>query len=278
MNVHILITVLKPERLKAAMLVFRTIRKGFPACNLYVYGNGLGVPTHNPTALAIVRAATAVNAEYIPVELQPHGVWIESLIKQEQEPFWICDSDVVFFDRVADWFEHDHDKLFAGRYEPEFWEEWTQTIHMSRLHPSLMWFNPTALRAALRAWPGRHEFFDSVQSNLIQWNWVPEDWQVKFYDTCSGLHHALKGTAFTEEQNSKFGHVFSATYADLMSKQHPNLDNKHMAVAANPELARGMWEEQKKWYAQNAIKRAPRTAQPLAPLVELTVPAPSAPH
>lgn len=270
MNLHLLCTVLNPSRLQSQLLWAKTIRRGFPSASIHVYENG---SSYKP----IWEASYLVGASYYKIPLCSHGEWIESLLSSEREPFWICDADVVFFDKVEHWFSGSSE-LFAGRYEPEFWEDWTKSIHMSRLHPSLMWFNAPLLRAAIRKWPGQPEFFQTVKHNLIQWNWVPEYGQLKFYDTCAGLYHALGGTEFTEEQNKTFEHLFCGSYADLISKQHPNLDAKHRAVFENPELARGMWQEQQKWYAQNTVKQVQQMDERQRLYEELTAPAPQAPQ
>lgn len=271
MNLHLLCTVLNPGRLKSNLLTFQTVRKGFPTANIFVYGNDRDTPAKDDISLVLVRAATSINAEYRPISLHSHGEWIEKLLDGENEPFWICDPDVVFFDKVEDWFDHSHDVPFAGRYEPEFWEEWTETVHVARLHPSLMWFNPTVLRAAMRAWPGRHQFFNSVQSNLFQWSWVPEHGRpLKFYDTCAGLYHALGGQQFNDEENKAFEHVFCSTYADLIEKQHPNLKAKHDMLFENPAAARGMWQEQQEWYRLNSIQQAQREKELTSLFEELT--------
>lgn len=251
MNVHILATLLVPDRIKNTLLVFRSIRTGFPTAQLMVYGNGIkDVECRN----LIQAVAKDAGAQYVNIPMHSHGQWIENILANEREPFWICDTDVVLFEPVQDWFSGSSE-LFAGRYEPEFWEEWTRTIHVSRLHPSLMWLNPQPLRAAIRAWPGKHEFFSSVQINMIQWHLVPNRENLMFYDTCAGLHHALGGLPFSEEQNEAYGHLFCGTYVDMISEQHPNLASRHDAVWENPEMARLLWDEQKKWYEENKVQK-----------------------
>lgn len=259
MNVHILATVLNPDRIKSTLLVFRSIRTGFPTANIFVYGNGI---KDRGCANLVKVMASNVGAQYVDVPMHSHGQWIENILYNESSPFWICDTDMVFFDKVEHWFQ-DSNALFAGRYEPEFWEEWTKTWHVARLHPSLVWFNPQLLRAAIRAWPGKHEFFGSVQTNLIQWSLVPRRGDdLYFYDTLAGLHHALGGQVFTEEQNAAYGHLFCGTYADVLSEHHPNLASKHDAVWDNPEIAKGFWKDQQEWYKQNSVIQESVTLKP----------------
>jgi hypothetical protein len=75
---------------------------------------------------------------------------------RSQEPFWICDTDVVLWGGCVErWFEHHKRVGWAGRFEREFDEEWTNTIHVARLHTALMWLNPVVLRGEMRAWMAR---------------------------------------------------------------------------------------------------------------------------
>lgn len=252
MNAHCLVTLLNPDRIKSALLVFKTVKIGFPTANLLVYGNGIKDREGRNIIQAVAKDA---GAQYVDIPMHSHGQFLENILANESSPFWVFDTDIVFFSKVEDWF-NGSTELFAGRYEPEFWEEWTRTMHVARLHPSLLWFNAQPLRAAIRAWPGKHEFFNSVNINLIQWSLVPKyGGDMYFYDTCAGLHHALGGFQFTEDQNKSYGHLFCGTYADVISEQHPNLVAKHDAVWDNPELARGIWEEQKKWYEENKVRK-----------------------
>lgn len=245
-NVHILASCLTPERLPFTTLVFRTIRIGFPTANILVYGNAL-----DPQSTQAVGQATEdVGGLFRYISIVSHGEWIERLIQTERDPFWICDTDVVFFDKVEDW----TCELFSGRYEPEFFESWTQSHHVARLHPSLMLFNPGPLRTAMRAWPGCHEFFNSVNKDLIQWHWEchrsPEGVSLRFYDTCAGLYHALGGTPFTDHQNAAYAHLHCGTYGHLIV-EHNDLHAAHAAVLKNPEVARWLTMEQTRWYKEH---------------------------
>lgn len=199
-------------------MVFSSIRIGFPTSNIKVCGNALD----QVDGKLVEEAALKVGAKFDNYPEVAHGVWIESLIYSENDPFIICDTDITLHQKVEHWFKNS-DKLFAGRYEPEFYEPWTQSQHVSRLHPSLMWFNPRLLRAVIRSWPGNHPFLNSAQKHLIQWSFVPSNGSLLFYDTCAGLHHAFGGVAFTKEQNDCFSHKFCGTYSNLIGVSEEQL-------------------------------------------------------
>lgn len=213
-NCHVLATCLNPDLLANTLLVFKSIRVGFPTANIHVFGNGLdaGAQWH------VENAAAAANAHFHQMKMMAHGAWIEALIRDEERQFWICDTDIVFHAPVEHWFQNPlPNQLFAGRYEPDFnLVCLAQTVHVARLHPSLMWFNPRPLRAAIRAWPIKHPFFNSVEKTLFQWTFVPTNGSILFYDTCAGLYHALGGIPFNREQNEAFSHKFAGTYRTLL--------------------------------------------------------------
>lgn len=251
MNVHILVTVLNPERIDIATLVFKTLRVGFPTSKVFVTVNGFNVLRE------VNDAATPLGAVSYISTMQSHGQWIEGLIAYERDPFWIVDTDTVFFGKVEHWLDHWPDNgsaLFAGRYEPDFIDPWTKAVHVARLHPSMMWINPVPLRAAIRGWPGKPEFFDSVQKNLIQWHWVPRNFSLHFYDTMAGLWQAgLGGVPFTtDEQHAAFEHLFCGSYAHL-TPLSGELEGVHKAIIANPQSAKGLWAKQQEWYCQNKV-------------------------
>lgn len=238
-QVHILATCRNPALIDATTLVFKTLRIGFPTANVIVRSNG-----NLPDGLPFGVFGEPVT----------HGKWIEELIHKNSSPFWICDTDMIFKSSVEDWFNESSPDLFAGRYEPEFFEPWTESRHVARLHPSLMWFNPIPLREAMAKWPGKHAFLDSVEKNLIRWHWVPRDGKLEFYDTCAGLHHALGGTRFTAEQNASFVHLHCGTYSDI--QPNDELRIIHKLTMENPAVADDLTERQSRWYHKHKMEVA----------------------
>jgi hypothetical protein len=256
--VHILATVRKPELLDAALLVFRTLRTGFPTAPVCVWGNALP-----PSAAATVQAAAqAVGAGFCNLPAISHDAWIEQVFTRSNEPFWICDTDMVFFGEVQG-SQFPVQGLFAGRHEPEFAEEWTGTRHMERLHTCLMWFQPVPLRCAIRAWMSRipEPWGASAQFPLFRQHFIPLRRSLNgavetlFYDSCAGLYHALGGTPFTPSQNAAFEHLHCGTYADAVDAPSlKNLREVHGAVYANPAAAAGLSTQQTKYYQSRQLE------------------------
>jgi hypothetical protein len=248
-RVHILATVRKPELLPAALLIFRTLRTGFPAGVVQVWGNALDLRAEN----AVHRASEEAGARFINVPATVHDQWIENLLQSSLEPFWILDTDVLFWESIEA-FEFPKDCFLAGRFEPEFDEESTSTRHMERLHTALMWFNPALLRAAMRAWMARipAPWGHTGDFPFVLQHFVPlRGSRPRFYDTCAGLWHAGLGTPFTEPQNDAFDHLHCATYIDLIGPRlSVPLRQAHEAIYADHTIAKGMRHQQAKYYAQ----------------------------
>jgi hypothetical protein len=90
---HILATVRNPALLDAALLVFKTLRLGFPHNEVTVYGNGL----RSDHAGAVQQATASAAGTFNWIRPTAHDVWLEHLIQTQTAPFWICDTDMVFF-------------------------------------------------------------------------------------------------------------------------------------------------------------------------------------
>lgn len=250
-TLYILATVRNVALLDAALLVFKTVRTGFPTANIHVLGNGLEVFA----AQELHRASLSVGASFANDRRVSHDVWIESLVGAASGPFWICDTDVVFFESVERWFGPRDKTVVAGRFEPEFSEEWTESRHVERLHTALMWLNGPLVRQATRTWMGRFPaFLHNAQMNLIRQQFVPvAGAEPLFYDTCAGLWHAFGGTIFDDRQNEAFEHLHCATYSDLVKTANlKDLAQVHKSIFETPSLARGMQREQAKYYQSRA--------------------------
>lgn len=252
-TVHILARVRKPELLPAALLTFQTLRVGFPTARVQVWGNALGLQEE---AVAM-RACQAVEADYVNISATSHDAWIESLLLESCSPFWICDTDVAFWKSLEDGAAQQHRPTeFAGRFEPEFLEPWTDTVRVERLHTCLMYIDPAGTRAAIRKFMSRipEDLRQSAQFPMVREYFIPvRNGKTLFYDTMAGLYQAGAGTPFTEGQNDCFDHLNCATYADLIAPHLdvPDLQEQHKLVYANPALLRGARHAQAKFYERH---------------------------
>lgn len=245
--VHILATVRKRELLPAALLVFRSLRIGFPTATVCVWGNGLD----SDAASAVGSVARSVGAQFTNVPATSHDRWIEHLVLTQVDPFWICDTDIVFVESVQ---EFPVPEQFSGRFEPGFYDPWTKTSHVERLHTCLLLFNPSGVRAAMYEWSGQlpEPWRGSAVYPFIRMNFIPNRGMAPTcYDTCAGLWQAGMGTAFTESQDMAFDHLHAATYVDMVdAPELAGLADCHNEIYRNPEAAIGLREIQRDYYKQ----------------------------
>jgi hypothetical protein len=216
----------------------------------------------DPAVEKVLRqCAVAVQGEYRPLTQTVHDAWIESLIQYSLEPFWICDTDIIFWSRMTRsraW------RTFAGRFEPEFDEAWTRCRHMARLHTSLLWIDPAAARAEMRAFMAQIPDFlrCSAEFPFVRQHFVPlttvegtegRKMEILFYDTMAGLWHACGGSKFGEPENVAYDHLHCATYSDLISPA-VDLRAQHAAIFKNPYLAEHIRHQQNAYYASRKPK------------------------
>ena len=248
-KLHILCTCRNIALIDATLLVFRTVRTGFPNALINVWGNGLEYFAESQ----VNAAAAAAECRYRRIPYRSHDAWIEQLLKEEQDPFWICDTDVVFFRKVEGWFDGLRMVEMAGRFEPEFDEEFTHSRHMARLHTALMYFNAPELRILIREWMARipPPWGLTAQMNLVRQHFVPfRVGQVLFFDSTAGMYHAGLGIPFTPEQDAAFEHLHCGTYVDKIGKMPSlaDLAKVHKMIYADPSKAAGLQKDQAHYY------------------------------
>lgn len=265
MRVHLLATVRRDELLNAALLVFRTIRVGFPTAEIHVWGNGL-LARH---ASAVGKAVQNVGGIFENLPLTVHDRWIEHIILHETEPVWICDTDVIFWDKVEACTVGDPSTtVLAGRVEPSYVEEWTWAVSVERIHTCLMFPDPPRLRLAMRAIIDSvpRPFGATAEHALIRQHFIPRRGAIPLlYDTMAGLYQAGIGWRFGDQPNAAFDHLHGATYIDLVAPRltgGQGLAHCHATVYGNLESARGLYEHQKKWYAARSPDRIDIHASP----------------
>jgi len=237
--------------LNPTLLVFGSIRVGFPTAEIMVFGNGL-----KPVEVPVVKAVCEHNrCTFVSLPRVSHDRWIELMLEQSPCAFWICDTDVVFHSSVEGFVNED--TVLKGRYEAPFVEPWSKTTKAERLHTSLLYLNAPALRLKMCAWvrkwhPAKFPFAPTTE--FVRQHFVPVGFANPpvFYDTCAGLYLALGGERFTDEENGAFDHLHCGTYVDRMLNVIPGLAEAHAAIYAQPETSKLLKENQKEFYARQA--------------------------
>jgi hypothetical protein len=251
MNIHVLATCRKPELLPYTTLVFKTLRVGFPAADVTVYLNNLDVAS----AGEVSSWAKGIDAYAMEVNTIHHK-WIEGLIEQNREPFWIVDTDCIFFGKVEDW---TFDAPLAGWRIPEWNDAFSGCITRARLHTSLLYLDPVKIKAAVREYESKiadTPFTPKV--NLIHPLVIPFKNKSYFYDTCSLLYHAIGGVAFTDEQKEAYAHLNFGTIQDIVLPRLPKeeatrIDTARNVILSNNSWAKGSWRFQEQYYSQHPV-------------------------
>lgn len=267
MTVHVLCTVRKEELLPAATMVFPTLRTGFPTAEITVWWNG---PLDNNS-----KERTAVYHAVAEALLHPrsiggphwwdfpttHHAWIAHLIARESEPFWICDTDVCFWD---DFEQFDFSSVsLAGRYTPQFRCRFVNGITLPRLHTCLLRIDPVKVKSSIaeyvKQFPDIYCSPKPTLTDLVFPRYTPHRLnstrRTFFNDTCSLLYAAIGGQSFTEEQNKCFGHLQFGTLGDRVAEAYPgaNILQSQFAAFEDTELLRDRWKSDQAWYAANAV-------------------------
>jgi hypothetical protein len=238
------------EALYGAVMVFKTIRTGFPTAEILVLDNA------GKCASEIHKAATDAGCEYHRLETQiEHGDFIERAIRNASGPLAIVDSDVVFWKNVEDWTFGD--ALIAGRYIPKYFEMILGGISMARVHPSF-YFIPDAERLA-----GAMDGINIKTSGGFYFHpfhptAVVVDGERHVYDTGACAYSLLRdGFAhFTPEHLDAYDHLACGANFDWARGYMDGgvlkaMDRVHKAAREGDlEKIRGFWRLQERFFAR----------------------------
>ena len=247
-QVRILATCRNPELLPYTLLVFKTLRVGFPTATILVDGNYL-----DGEALECVRLeADAAQCYFENKPKTTHHQWVTDILfggTHHDGRFWFCDTDVILYRNVEDFV---FKTGLAGYRIPEFVDEFSKAITRPRLHTSLLAVNSIALANELFAY--RQTCVDSPFTPLASATYpvvIPLNGRNYFYDTAAVLYHAIGGTSFTDEQKDAYHHFHFGTFSDMVlpTMHHGDVMAKsRQSILDNPELGRGQWRLQDAYF------------------------------
>lgn len=245
MNLKILATFRNPDLVETASLTFKTVRIGFPTADIQVdVQNLVGADISG-----FLRDAESVGASVNILEKEVvHGAWIKDKVENNIDPFWICDTDVVFFGSM--------EKLkleafsIAGEYVPRFRCPVTRCCTEERLHTGLMYINPFYLCNEILDF---QEKYNSIKftpcADLFLASVEPYMGEPVFFDTCSKLYHATFGTyEFKKRDLKKFIHLQCGTWIDIVSDVFPGMKDVHKLALSSPEMVKGLRDVYQKFY------------------------------
>ena len=245
--VHLFVSCRRPELQPLSLLVFRSLRVGFPTANVVIHLNANLFD--RSTISACETIGKEIHAAVVRSSAGQHDEWIDGLLRDQRDPIVIADTDMVFYERVEHWnFRHP----LAGAYEPRHVNPVTKVVHWDRLHTSLLFVRPQDLRGRTdgRTWRLPRLPF-KVQDDLIRQRWIPTPTGLVFADTGCLLYQATGGDHFTPELRDTFSHLHCGTWSDMAGDSIKGLRELHKRVQIDPESARGCWREFEKYYAAN---------------------------
>ena len=223
------------------LLVFNTLRVGFPTAEVLVFDNG-----SSPDALPLIEAA-ALNAgcEFISMPRTPFVDFYKwALLEQvEFNSIVLLDPDVIFWKNVE---QTPAIGLFSGRLIPPMVSQ--NVTAVARIHPSFIKIPDVgALRQALQ----------NTRSSVVDQLFASMNGKEYFWDTLAMLHHVVPGTPFTDDQLDCYDHLFFGCHFPSIKSTLPKnsaIERGHIAaVAGDFEAIRGIWRGQEKDFAVNSV-------------------------
>jgi len=190
----------KPELLYGSLLVFKTLRVGFPTARVIVFDNG----SHPDAKKAIQQAAAATCCEFRAMERKPYWKHFEWLLFEQNEfaSTVIADPDLVFWKSVEHW--QFPQALMAGRFIPNLAHLGCSTVE--RLHPSHLWIsNIDEIRRVKDEYPAWSLISPSNAGHL-------------FIDTFSALYQLTSNKChrFTDEELDHYDHLFFGSHLPMV--------------------------------------------------------------
>ncbi len=195
-------------------------------------------------------------SSFINIGPTAHDRWIEHLVESSKAPFWICDTDIVFWESVEGF---DVPELIKGRLEPAWFSKWTGCNHVERLHPCLMMLNPVGIRVGVRRWASQFPAAQRISAEypMIREYFIPVKGEPPlFYDTCAGIWQGLGGTPFSDVENDYFDHLHAASSTHTMpADMRSDFEKVHNGVYCDV----GLKSVQAEYYQRNPPRRSAET-------------------
>ena len=256
-DVHILYTVRKPELEKWSLVIFKTVRVGFPMAKIILTQNG----TLSTEMFGRVRD----HCKELGIELRAnhestHPAWITRLLdsanRSNRAPFWICDTDMIFYDAIPP--DPPEPTPLWGCYIPRFSDEFTGLITEPRLHTSLLRLDPAQIEKGInKLWStGFYPNQFCPKPSLVPPITFPVSCRLRFRDTMGSMFGAVGGIPFEAEVLDRYFHFHYGTFPDLVMprvKDAQERSERREAILTSPELGRGVWRAQRAYFEERSV-------------------------
>ena len=224
------------ENLPGNLLFFESVRIGFPDAEIHVVDNDCAHVYREQ----FESKTEKINGIFSTFKREVlHSNFIESLVKEESEDFYIIDPDTVWFRRMPE----NYDAPIAGRLIPAFFDSYTGCNTFSRLHTSCLFLSPARIRNQIA-------MLNKFAFNGFHDDMIKQDGSWFRYDTCGKLFHALREKAhiFNDQENSAFAHLFCGTHLSLIKQYYPQLAEIHKSVYAGERDLQWLYREQDNFF------------------------------
>jgi hypothetical protein len=249
-KVYILTWCKNIAQLYGSLLVFDTIRVGFPTAEIVVIDNN-SIPV---AVNEIEKAAAKVKAQFFKLEYEiQHHDHIRCILTPENDEseIYIVDPDVIFWTNVE---LFSTDKLLAGRLIPAFFDKYSNTLTKARVHTSFIYIPSVKLiREKINLIETNHWGANLIRPIVLKIN---SEWL--HWDTFGQLYECLQGDfeIFTDEMNDSFDHIYAGSHLDILAKRHnlPMMHKVHNLAINDPAALKGIWRDQHQFFLTNEAK------------------------
>lgn len=239
------------DQLYGSLLVFKTLRDGFPHATVSVCDNA-----SIPDAVCEIKRAAQVTGclfhQFQHEVLHPDFL-LACLSNGTSQRVVFLDPDVVFWKSVEDW---EFEGLVAGRRIPLFFDEYTQCVTVPRLHTSML-FVQDRKRLRHHIAEIQHLRFDFHPFRPVM---VPQGKTWVRYDTGATLFHAMpeEMQPFRHEHLESYDHLFCGTHFDHVRQFISPTDRAtwqalHDGVQKDYRCLKGAWETQEAYFRSRAV-------------------------
>lgn len=233
-----------PASAYGALMVFDTLRVGYPDNRVIVIDNG----SHPEVLPKIKASATAAGCTFIEqprFDFVHHFAWW--LLEQDDaRSLVLLDPDVVFWKKMD---LPASPGLMSGRLIPQF--KRNGVVSLPRLHPSHLYIQDVqALREAVAKIPtwGFNpigQVSAAIDGTLFSW------------DTCAPLYQAFSSecVTFNNKQLDCYDHLFYGSHLHKLKSLPPDsvpIAAHAAAKTGNVEALRGIWRDQDEFFTRMA--------------------------
>jgi hypothetical protein len=243
-GVYVLTRCVRREQLYASTLLFKTLRDGFPAAEVFVTDNASLLSVRSTIRTAAREAGARFRQYERPISHAEHIAHCFATAGHETIAF--VDPDICLWRNVEDWH---FSGLIAGRLIPKHLCPMTGMIRHARLHTSFLWVpSVQRLKASLLALDRYGNQFDPLRPfSLLQ------EGQWHFYDTASALYLALEREAacFQQEHLDAYDHLFAGSSVHRLTDLPgvpSSLFDLHERVKCDHVALRGAWRPQEEYF------------------------------